>query len=453
MAEFEKASTLACSAEDLFDWHARDGAFERLIPPWRSIQIVSRKGGIETGAEIETRLRQFGMYRDWIARIEDCEIGRGFRDTQVDGPFASWSHQHTFEEQGSDTCRLIDSIDYELPAGTLGRLVAGGYVKRELNRLFRYRHAITKSDLSVWSRYRSQPRLRILISGGYGFIGSRLTALLRAQGNEVRVLSRNPQEGDISWDPAMGSIDSAELEGFDVVMHLAGKNLADGRWSEQGKCELWKSRVDAGYLLVEALKRVRNPPRVFVCASGVGFYGESGESVASESTGRGEGFLAELCEAWEGVARAAEAFAERTLILRTGVVVDGVDGAMSRMLLPFSLGLGGRLGSGRQWMPWIALEDWVTATYQLIRGDGSGVYNLVAPEPCRNAGFTKALGTTLGRPTLLPVPAGALSLILGEFAREALLSSCRAHPQRLLDDGYRFKYPEIGEALSFCLGR
>ncbi|MBT6379690.1 MAG: TIGR01777 family protein [Opitutales bacterium] len=251
----------------------------------------------------------------------------------------------------------------------------------------------------------------------------------------------------------MGSIDSAELEGFDVVMHLAGKNLADGRWSEQGKCELWKSRVDAGYLLVEALKRVRNPPRVFVCASGVGFYGESGESVASESTGRGEGFLAELCEAWEGVARAAEAFAERTLILRTGVVVDGVDGAMSRMLLPFSLGLGGRLGSGRQWMPWIALEDWVTATYQLIRGDGSGVYNLVAPEPCRNAGFTKALGTTLGRPTLLPVPAGALSLILGEFAREALLSSCRAHPQRLLDDGYRFKYPEIGEALSFCLGR
>ncbi|MBT7865295.1 MAG: SRPBCC family protein, partial [Opitutales bacterium] len=130
MAEFEKASTLACSAEDLFDWHARHGAFERLIPPWRSIQIVSRKGGIETGAEIETRLRQFGMYRDWIARIEDCELGRGFRDTQVDGPFASWSHQHTFEEQGIDTCRLIDSIDYELPAGTLGRLVAGGYVKR-----------------------------------------------------------------------------------------------------------------------------------------------------------------------------------------------------------------------------------------------------------------------------------------------------------------------------------
>jgi uncharacterized protein (TIGR01777 family) len=453
MAVFEKESTLACSAEELFDWHAREGAFERLIPPWKTVQVVSGNSGIETGAEIVTRLKQFGVYQKWIARIEASESGRGFRDAQVEGPFASWIHQHSFKEQGSDACRLIDSIKYELPAGRVGRFFGGDYVKTELERVFRYRHAITKSDLSILSRYRDQPRLRVLISGGYGFIGSRLAAFLRAQGNEVRVLSRNPRNGDVAWNPVLGEIDSKALEGFDVVMHLAGKNLADGRWNEQAKRELWKSRVDAGHLLVGTLKNLRNPPRVFACASGVGFYGDRGESAADETFGRGQGFLAELCEAWEGVARAAEAFAERTLVLRTGVVVDGGDGALSKMRLPFSLGLGGRIGSGRQWMPWIALEDWLAATHQLIRDEGSGAYNLVAPVPCRNTDFTKALGAALRRPTVLPVPAGLLSLALGEFGREALLSSCRAHPKRLLDEGYEFKYPEIGGALLFSMGK
>ena len=453
MAVFEKESLLACSAEDLFDWHAREGAFERLIPPWRTVQVVSRKGGIETGAEIVTRLKQFGVYQKWIARIEDCELGRGFRDTQIEGPFALWTHRHAFEERGSDACRLVDSIDYELPAGAMGRVLGGGYVKGELERVFEYRHAITKNDLSICNRYRDQPRLRVLISGGYGFIGSRLVAFLRAQGNEVRVLSRNPRAGDVAWNPASGEIDSTALEGFDVVIHLAGKNLADGRWNEQVKRDLWKSRVDGGHLLVGALKNVRNPPSVFVCMSGVGFYGERGDASTKESDERGEGFLAELCEAWEGVASAAEAFAERTLVLRTGVVVDGGDGALSKMRLPFSLGLGGRLGSGRQWMPWIALEDWLTATHQLVRDGRSGAYNLVAPVPCRNRDFTKALGTALRRPTVLPVPAGLLSLALGEFGREALLSSCRAYPKRLLDEGYEFRYSEIREALLFSMGK
>lgn len=453
MAVFEKESPVSCSAEELYDWHAREGAFERLIPPWRKARILSRTGGIETGAEIRVRLKQLGIARDWTARIVHSEPGRCFEDEQVDGPFTAWKHCHAFEETSRERCRLRDWIDYELPGGALGELIAGPYAKRELERIFRYRHAITKSDLSNWSHYRERPRLRILISGGYGFIGSRLTAFLRAQGNQVCILSRRPKPGDIGWDPKVGAIDSSKLEGFDVVMHLAGKNLADGRWNGQMKGEFWRSRVDAGQLLVDALKQVRKPPRVFACASGVGYYGDTGERPTNESEDRGSGFLAELCEGWEGVAHSAEDFAERILILRTGMVVDGGGGALPRMLLPFALGLGGALGTGQQWMPWISLEDWLGATYRLMRERASGAYNLVAPKPCRNAGFAKALGATLKRPAALPVPAALLSLVLGEFADEALLSSCQACPRRLLESGYRFRYPEIGEALAFSLGK
>ena len=163
--------------------------------------------------------------------------------------------------------------------------------------------------------------------------------------------------------------------------------------------------------------------------------------------------MAELCEAWEGVAQSAADFAERSLSLRTGVVVDGSGGALAKMRLPFALGLGGPLGTGRQWMPWIALEDWLTATHHLIRKGDSGAYNLVAPNPCRNSDFAKALGSVLKRPSILPVPATALTLIMGEFAREALLSSSRAYPRRLLESGYRFRYPGIGEAIGFCVGK
>lgn len=453
MTTFEKESTLSCSAKELYDWHGREGAFERLVPPWQNARVISRRGGIEAGAEIRVRLRHFGIRRDWLARIAKSESGCGFEDEQIDGPFASWMHRHDFEDIDSDTCRLKDSINYALPGSGLGDWIAGRCARRELERLFRYRHAITRNDLAVWVRYRNCPRLRILISGGYGFIGSRLTAFLRAQGNQVCILSRRPKQGDIGWEPESKTIESDKLEGFDVAIHLAGENLAEGRWNEKRKQALWKSRVDGGRLLVDALRKSRRPPGVFVCASGIGFYGDTGEDPIDESDGGGRGFLAELCEAWEGVADSAADFAERSLVLRTGVVLDAGGGALAKMRLPFLLGLGGPLGTGRQWMSWIALEDWLSATYHLIREGGAGAYNLVSPNPCRNADFGRALGAALKRPAFLPAPASALTLIFGEFAREALLPSCQVFPRRLQESGFRFRYPEIGECLRFSLGK
>ncbi len=453
MVSFQKQSNLSCSAGDLYDWHGRKGAFERLVPPWKRLNVVSRKGGIEIDSEIRIRVRRFGMSRDWFARISSHEDGHFFEDEQVEGPFAQWRHRHEFTETDPGQCRLSDSIDYELPGGKLGSLIGGGYARSELERVFRYRHAITKSDLSIWSRYRGQSRLRFLVSGGYGMIGQRLVAFLRSQGNEVSVLSRHPKAGDIGWDPEKGEIEKDKLDGFDVVLHLAGKNLADGRWNEKLKAQIWKSRVDGTRLLVDAMRKADQPPKVFACVSGVGYYGDTGDETIGEPAPLGRGYLAELCEAWEAAALSASDFAERTLLLRTGVVIDASGGALPKMLLPFRLGLGGPLGNGRQWMSWIALEDWIAATHYLIREGKSGSYNLVSPRPVRNRAFTKALGDAISRPTVFPAPASLLKLAVGEFATEGLLSSCRAEPMRLIGSGYRFQYEDIGDAIRFVLGK
>ncbi len=454
MARFRKTTTIPCTTRELYDWHNRPGAFERLAPPWQSTEVVSRKGGIEAGSEIHIRLKRFGIAKDWIARITESREGKMFEDTQVEGPFASWTHRHEFLETVSGQSQLSDSIEYVLPGGRVGHFVGSRFAETELKRLFRYRHRITRSDLRTLVAFRGFPKWNVLISGGYGFTGRRLGDFLKSQGHAVSVLSRNPrEEGDVGWNPVKGELDPDSLEGFDAVIHLAGENLASGRWTEEQKRRIYDSRVNATRLLVETIERLPKPLKAFVCASAVGFYGDCGDRVVSESEGAGNGFLAEVCDAWEGAARQGEQGAEKVVRLRTGIVLDPTDGALSKMLLPFKLGVGGAFGSGRQWMPWIALEDWIGAVHHLLFKGGSGAYNLVSPKPKRNKAFGKTLASVLHRPALLNVRAPLLKIALGEFAEEGLLSSCRAAPKALLDAGYDFRYPELGDALKLVLGR
>jgi uncharacterized protein (TIGR01777 family) len=297
--------------------------------------------------------------------------------------------------------------------------------------------------------------VKVLVSGASGLVGRALVQSLRRQGHQVRCLRRGSAGGgDVAWDPEVGALDPGALEGLDGVVHLAGENIAAGRWTPTRKARILSSRVQGTGLLAQTLARLAQPPSVLVCASAVGYYGDRGGEELTEASPPGQGFLAQVCRAWEEAAAPARAAGIRAAHLRFGMVLSARGGALSRMLLPFRLGLGGRMGSGKQWMSWICLEDAVRAILHLLEHpDLSGPFNAVSPHPCTNAEFARTLGKVLRRPALFPAPAWALRLALGEMAEELLLSSARALPVRLLESGFRFEHPELEKALRHLLGR
>ena len=299
--------------------------------------------------------------------------------------------------------------------------------------------------------------MRILVSGASGLIGSALIPCLRAKGMEAAVLVRRPAEADgrdrIHWNPDAHLIDVHSLSGFDAVVHLAGENIASGRWTPARKQRIYDSRVKGTDLLATALASCPAPPKTFLCSSAIGYYGDRGEEVLDETALPGRGFLAETCVAWEAAARPAADAGIRTVHLRTGVVLSRDAGMLARLLPPFRLGLGGPLGLGKAWMSWIALEDMIRVILHCLEGEGaSGPVNAVAPHPVTNREFTRALAGVLRRPAVFPVPPVALRLAFGEMARELLLSSTRVVPHRLEAAGFTWRHPDMQGALKSLLG-
>lgn len=271
----------------------------------------------------------------------------------------------------------------------------------------------------------------------------------------MHTLVRRPsrEATEVFWDPGGGRLDASELEGFDAVVHLAGENIASGRWTKERKERIRSSRVQGTSLLAERMAQLERPPAVWLSASAVGFYGDRGAEPLVETSQPGEGFLAEVCKAWEG-ATAAAPESVRVVHLRTGMVLGEDGGALERMLLPFRLGFGGVLGDGRQYMSWISLGDLVAAmSFLLGEKTLAGPVNMVAPDPLTNREFTETLGRALKRPTVLPAPAFALRLALGQMADELLLSSARVVPRRLLDAGFTFRSPNLAAALGRILAK
>ncbi|MET0344036.1 MAG: TIGR01777 family oxidoreductase [Polyangiales bacterium] len=294
----------------------------------------------------------------------------------------------------------------------------------------------------------------IAITGASGFVGSALAAFLRARGDRVRPMVRPGRraEDGIAWDPAGGQVDEAALAEVDAIVHLAGENVGDGRWTAAKKQRIRDSRVDGTSLLAGALARMAKRPAVWVSGSAVGFYGDRGDARVDESASMGNDFLAEVTRAWEAAAAPARAVGVRVVHPRMGLVLAPHGGALAKMLLPFKLGLGGKLGSGTQGMSWIALNDAVRALVHLVDTAAlEGPVNVTAPEPVTNAAFTRALGEALHRPTALTVPAPIAKLALGEMAQVALLSGVCALPRKLLDSGFRFTHPELGAYLAQTL--
>jgi len=298
--------------------------------------------------------------------------------------------------------------------------------------------------------------VRILVTGASGLIGSALVSYLTAGGHAVTRLIRaqpRPGQGEVHWDPEAGKLDPMVLQGVDAAVHLAGESIAQ-RWTPERKAKILKSRARGTRLLSESFARLTQPPCVFLCASAIGYYGDRGEEVLTEDSPSGVGFLAEVCRGWEAACAAAVQKGIRVVNLRMGIVLSAAGGVLPRMLLPFRMGLGGRIGSGRQYMSWIALDELVGVIIHALTCDIlAGPVNAVAPHPVTNLEFTRTLGRVLRRPTVLPVPAFAARLALGEMADSLLLASARVEPARLAASGYAFRYPELEGALRHLLGK
>jgi len=292
--------------------------------------------------------------------------------------------------------------------------------------------------------------LSILISGAGGLIGQETVRSFTSRGYRVTRLVRRVATGpwEISWNPQAHEIDPKACEGFDAVVHLAGAGIAERRWTRDRKKVILDSRVNRTKLLCETLARIDHPPRAVICASAIGFYGNRGEEMLDEESESGEGFLADVCRRWEATAQPAVEAGIRLVFARFGIVLSPAGGALSKMLLPFRLGLGGKIGNGLQYWSWVSLDDAVGAINHSISCESlAGAVNVVSPEPVRNAEFARTLGRILKRPAFFPMPAKAARLMLGEMADELLLSSSRVAPRKLIESGYRFADPTLKACL------
>lgn len=457
MTRFELGSDLAATADEAYRWHARPGAFERLTPPWDSVRVLERRGTLESGTVV-LEIAVGPTTQRWVARHRDGIPGSQFVDEQLEGPFARWVHQHLFEPAASDRTRYLDRIEYTLPLGALGQL-AGPFVARKLARTFRYRHDTLRDDLFTHHRYGAVPPMTIAITGATGLLAASLIPFLLTGGHQVRRIVRRPSApDDIGWDPAAGRLDAAALEGVDAVIHLAGESIAGARWTPAQKRRILDSRIQGTTLLAETLARLTRRPRVLLSASAVGIYGNRGDEPLTEEShlraGPDSMFVEQVGHAWEAATAPAERAGIRVVRTRIGLVLTPKGGALEPMLPPFRMGVGGRLGDGSQYMSWISIDDVLGAMHHALMNDSlQGPVNLTAPAPVTNAEFTAVLGRVLGRPTLFPVPATMLRLIMGELTDELLLASTRVLPARLQESGYRFRHPTLEAALRHVLGR
>ena len=455
---FERSVKLPVSAATAFAWHERPEAFERLTPPWERIEIKARTGeGIKPGARV-TVLAGAGPWRmEWVAEHRDHVPGRMFRDVALRGPFAHWDHCHEFSDTPDGGCVLRDRVEYAPPGGAAGRALAGSFVRRKLEALFAYRHAVTGADLAFAREHAEAGRLRVLVSGASGLIGRALVPFLRTQGHEVVRLVRRPARAadEATWNPEAGVADLNAAGEIHAVVHLAGAGIAAARWTDARRREIRESRVCGTRGLAEALAARSRPPRVVIGGSATGFYGDAGDAWVDETSPAGDGFLADLTRDWEAAWVPLDATGVRRVCLRTGLVLSPAGGALARMLPLFRLGLGGRLGGGRQWCSWISIDDLVAVIGHALASEGlRGPVNAVAPAPVTNAEFARELGRVLHRPAILPAPAWALRLALGRgLADEALLTGQRVRPAALAADGYRFRHESVAAALRQVLGR
>jgi uncharacterized protein len=486
VCRFMASCGLPVSQQQAFAYHDSPGALQRLLPPWQPVTIESSDQSIRTGSKVVLRMKVGPVPLRWVAVHGAYDPPHRFEDDQQSGPFAYWHHEHRFSDNNPEATHsktsseanrsvLQDQIEYLPPLGTAGRLVSRHFIQQQLEALFRYRHRVTHDDLLMFDRYRL-PTQRVAVSGASGLVGKELCGLLQLGGHQLIRLVRNIDQAYPNDDlrrsapstatfqdgateiknvaPWDSDDQASRLEGVDTVIHLAGKSIADRRWSTPVKQEIRDSRVTKTYELSRRLASLRHPPKTLLCASAIGIYGDRRDQQLDETSTLGEDFLADVAKQWEAACRPAVEAGIRVVNLRLGIVLSPRGGALAKMLTPTKLGLGGRLGNGHQWWSWIGIDDVIGAIHHAMATTSlSGPVNVVSPHPVTNAEFTKTLAAMLRRPALLPVPAAALRLALGEMADPLLLASARVMPTQLINSQYAFRFQNLRSCLEHLLGR
>jgi uncharacterized protein len=448
---FTYSSVVNAEQDDVFEWHTRPGAVARLSPPWQQTRVVSEASSLRDGQAV---LQLPGGLR-WVAthQPDRYDPPNTFADVLASFPLSavlSWRHTHRFAPAGEGSTLVTDEVETSFP-------------ERALRSMFAYRHQQLADDLAALARARviDPEPLTVAITGSSGLIGTALSALLTTSGHRVVRLVRHPPANPADqanpaerlWQPADPAPDL--LDGVDAVIHLAGASIG-GRFTPDRKREIRDSRTGPTRRLAELVAATRPDLRAFVSASAIGIYGpDRGEEILTETSARGEGFLADVVADWEDATTPAAAAGVRTVQVRTGIV-QTPRGGMLRLLSPlFAVGLGGRLGTGKQWLAWIGLDDLLDIYLRSILDSGlSGPVNAVAPEPVRNLDYTRTLASVLRRPALLPVPSFGPRLLLGaEGAREIAEASQYVRPERLAGQGHYFRQPHLEQALRHLFGR
>ena len=457
MSTLNQRSEMPVSADELSAWHFREGALTRLIPPWENARVIRTSGPLANGSLVVIELRKGPVKIHWHAIHDRVEPGKGFRDTQQKGPFHKWVHEHRFQAVESGKSTLEDCVNYQEPFPPFGRWFGAGFIRGELNRQFQFRHARTFNDLRRGAERPIHSTKTVAISGATGMVGRQLAGFLSCAGETVRRIVRTTKgarDSDILWNQTSGEFDLAKLEGCDAVVHLAGENIAGGRWTDQRKKLILSSRVDGTRQLCQALARLKNKPKVLICASGVGFYGAGDDKQFDETSALGAGFLAQICKEWESATQAASDAGIRVVHMRIGIVISAQGGVLAKLLTPFLFGAGGPIAGGRQGMSWIALDDLIAAiTFAIDNENISGALNATAPAPLSNRDFGGVLARVLHRPFLAPLPAFVVRAIFGEMGEELLLQGAFVQPKKLLEHGFRFDFPKLESVLRFELGR
>jgi len=454
MPQFSLKSLYPVPAAELYAWHMRIGALERLTPPWSAIKVTWGDEHVCEGSRRELLVPAGPFKTKWLARHHSIVEGRQFIDEQDRGPFRKWTHLHVCMDKENGRSELEDRIDYEFPLGKLGEVFGKSQVSWMLNTAFPWRHERTWIDLTRHAEFADRPRLKVSITGAGGMIGSNLKHFLTTGGHEVVTIERKRGNANsIYWNPSTGEIEAEKLEGIDAVVHLAGRNIAAGRWTDSAKREILESRVLGTKLIAETLAKLKRPPKVLISASAVGIYQSSTEPT-DENGRQGNTFLAEVCRAWEGAADSAQKAGIRVVHPRIGTVISGWGGVLGKLLPVFKFGLGGRLGSGDQMMSWIHLDDLIAVFYRSIFDDRLvGPVNATANKAISNQEFTKILGSVLSRPTLAFVPEIAVNTVFGQMGRELLLAGVNAQPKALDSVGFKPWFADLESALRFETGK
>lgn len=385
--------------------------------------------------------------------IED-NPGKMFRDIQEKGPFTSWSHSHFFHntEQGS---LLEDKIEYALPGHRFLPYFVINHIEEKLTRIFQQRQRTLSADIALHQRCSHTP-LRILVTGASGVLGRSLVPLLTTGGHTVWTLVRRrpePDKNEIFWDPETGILNQSDLPELDGVIHLAGEYIGLKRWTTASKQRVHKSRIRGTDLLARTLASLKNPPKVLLSASAVGYYGNCHDMLVQETAPPGKDFISTVCEQWEKAAVPAGDAGIRTVFLRMGISMTPKGGALRKILSNSPLGFMRHFGSGRQYISWISDDDLISAMLHALTTPGlQGPVNIAAPNPVTNGELMRTLAQITGRPLLFPIPGRLFETVYGQMAREIILSGCRVSNKKLLDSGFKFRHPDLNKSLRNMLG-